>query len=145
MEFEQLVSRVALALGIGLLIGLERGWRLRTAESGSRAAGIRTFAISGLLGGIVGAIAQIAGGVASAGGGIVFAGSLAVYAAVITVFSQDENRAARIFSATSAITGMLTFSLGAYAMVGDVRAAAAAVAAKRFWLSAKNCMAGSLA
>jgi uncharacterized membrane protein (DUF4010 family) len=130
MEFEQLVSRVALALGIGLLIGLERGWQTRGAESGSRAAGIRTFAISGLLGGIVGAIAQIAGGVTSAGGGIVFAGGLAVYAAVITAFTREENKAAGIFSATTAIAGMLTFSLGVYAMVGDVRiAAAAAVAA----------------
>jgi hypothetical protein len=27
MEFEVLLPRVALALGIGLLIGLERGWR----------------------------------------------------------------------------------------------------------------------
>jgi len=129
MEFEQLVSRVALALGIGLLIGLERGWRAREAESGSRAAGIRTFAISGLLGGIVGAIAQVAGGVTSATGGIVFAGSLAVYAAVITAFSRDENRAASTYSATTAIAGMLTFSLGIYAMVGDVRVAAGAAVA----------------
>ena len=58
MEFEALLPRVALALGIGLLIGLERGWRTREAESGSRTAGVRTFAISGLLGGITGAIAH---------------------------------------------------------------------------------------
>jgi hypothetical protein len=58
MQFEVLLPRVALALGIGLLIGLERGWRTRAAESGSRTAGVRTFAISGLLGGISGAIAQ---------------------------------------------------------------------------------------
>lgn len=129
MEFEQLVSRVALALGIGLLIGLERGWRAREAESGRRAAGIRTFAISGLLGGVVGAISQIAGGVTSTGGGIIFAGSFAVYAAVISAFSREENKAAGNFSATTAIAGMLTFSLGAYAMVGDVRVAAGAAVA----------------
>ena len=34
MDFEVLLPRVALALGIGLLIGLERGWRTRAAESG---------------------------------------------------------------------------------------------------------------
>ena len=45
MQFEVLLPRMALALGIGLLIGLERGWRTRAAESGSRTAGIRTFAI----------------------------------------------------------------------------------------------------
>ena len=48
----QLMTWFALALGIGLLIGLERGWRMREEAPGSRAAGIRTFAISGLLGGV---------------------------------------------------------------------------------------------
>jgi uncharacterized membrane protein (DUF4010 family) len=130
MDFEQLLSRLALALGIGLLIGLERGWRTREAQSGSRAAGIRTFAISGLLGGITGAIAEVSGGVANSNGSIVLAAGFAVYAAAITVFSREENRAEGTFSATTAVAGMLTFSLGAYAIVGDPRiAAAAAVAA----------------
>jgi len=46
MDLQELISRLALALGIGLLIGLERGWRRRGATPGSRAAGIRTFALS---------------------------------------------------------------------------------------------------
>src|SRR5262249_6088327 len=71
MDLLDLISRLALALGIGLLIGLERGWRTRGARPGSRAAGIRTFAISGLLGGIVAAVAQAVGGATSLGGGIV--------------------------------------------------------------------------
>jgi hypothetical protein len=48
MDFEELLSRVALAFGIGLLIGLERGWHTRDAAPGKRAAGVRTFAVSGL-------------------------------------------------------------------------------------------------
>jgi uncharacterized membrane protein (DUF4010 family) len=123
MDLEQSLSRLALALGIGLLIGLERGWRMRQAESGARAAGIRTFAISGLLGGIAGAIAVTAGGVA---GAIVFAAGFFAYAAVITVFSREENNAAGTFSATTAVAGMLTFALGVYAVLGDMRVAAAA-------------------
>jgi hypothetical protein len=123
MEFESLLSRVALALGIGLLIGLERGWRTRTAESGSRAAGVRTFAISGLLGGIAGAIAQI---FSAPGGSIFLSVSFAAYAAVITTFCRDENAAEGTFSATTAIAGLLTFTLGAYAIIGDERIAAAA-------------------
>ena len=58
MSFEELLSRVALSFGIGLLIGLERGWHTRAARPGSRTAGVRTFAISGLAGGIVGALAR---------------------------------------------------------------------------------------
>ena len=126
MDFEQLLSRVALALGIGLLIGLERGWRTREAESGSRAAGIRTFAISGLLGGIVGAIAQAAGGIVTTAGGVVLATALATYAAVITAFSRDENWSEGTFSATTAVAGILTIALGALAVIGDPLVAAAA-------------------
>ncbi|MCC6779835.1 MAG: MgtC/SapB family protein [Hyphomicrobiales bacterium] len=126
MDLEQLLSRTALALGIGLLIGLERGWRRREAQPGARAAGIRTFAISGLLGGIVGAIAQ---SVAS-GGGIVLAAGLVSFAAMMAMFSRAENRALGSLSATTAFAGVLTFCLGAYALVGDQRlAAAVAVAA----------------
>jgi uncharacterized membrane protein YhiD involved in acid resistance len=61
MDLQDLLSRFAVALGIGLLIGLERGWRTREMEGGSRAAGIRTFAASGLLGAVVAALAQAAG------------------------------------------------------------------------------------
>jgi uncharacterized membrane protein (DUF4010 family) len=126
---DQLLPRVALALGIGLLIGLERGWRTREEQPGRRTAGIRTFAISGLLGGIAGAIAQAVGGVGGASGGIVLAACFAAYSGVITVFCREENRAEGTFSATTAIAGMLTFALGAYALVGDVRIAAAAAVA----------------
>ena len=36
MNIEDLLSRFAVALGVGLLIGLERGWHAREAESGAR-------------------------------------------------------------------------------------------------------------
>jgi uncharacterized membrane protein (DUF4010 family) len=129
MDLPDLVSRLALALGIGLLIGLERGWRTRGARPGSRAAGIRTFAISGLLGGVVAAVAQAAGGATSLGGGIVLGSAFAVHATVITMFSRAENAAAGIFSATTAVAAMLTFALGAYAVLGDMRIAAGAAVA----------------
>jgi uncharacterized membrane protein (DUF4010 family) len=138
MDLQDLLSRMALALGIGLLIGLERGWRTREAEPGSRAAGIRTFAISGLLGGIAGATAAAAGGVSSAGGGIVLAVVLATYAAVVTSFCRDENRADRTFSATTAVAALLTFTLGAYSALGDTRVAAAAGVATAGVLAARE-------
>jgi len=36
---------VGLAFGLGLLIGVERGWSQRREPDGSRVAGIRTFAL----------------------------------------------------------------------------------------------------
>ncbi|WP_084292659.1 MgtC/SapB family protein [Bradyrhizobium sp. WSM3983] len=124
-----MIPRLAVALGIGLLIGLERGWRRRQASLGSRAPGIRTFAISGLLGGVIAALAlalssRASAGAASAVGGIVLGLGFAAYAAVVTLFTRDENRAVGTFSATTAIAGMLTFALGAYALLGDLRIAA---------------------
>ena len=59
MDFQDLISRFAVALGIGLLIGLERGWRTREERAGSRTAGIRTFAISALLGGVIGGLSHV--------------------------------------------------------------------------------------
>ena len=44
------------ALAIGLLIGLQRGWQERDLPEGGRVAGLRTFALTGLLGGVLGAL-----------------------------------------------------------------------------------------
>lgn len=46
-----------IALAIGLLIGLERGWYQRDEPDGQRLAGIRTFTLIGLLGGVFGRLA----------------------------------------------------------------------------------------
>jgi uncharacterized membrane protein (DUF4010 family) len=129
MDLQDLISRLALAFGIGLLIGLERGWRRRGARPGSRAAGIRTFAISGLLGGVIAALAQAGGGAASVGGALFLGLAFATYGVVITLFSRDENVSIGTLSATTAVAGMLTFALGAYALIGDMRIAAGAAVA----------------
>jgi uncharacterized membrane protein (DUF4010 family) len=126
LELEMLLTRLALAFGIGLLIGLERGWRTRDAQPGSRTAGVRTFAISGLLGGIVGALARTPDGVLSVAGGVIIGAAFASFAAVITVFGRAENRAAGVHSATTTIAALLTFMLGVYAVIGNVNVAAAA-------------------
>ncbi|TRC99662.1 MgtC/SapB family protein [Mesorhizobium sp. WSM4303] len=43
---DPLIARLGLALAIGLLVGLERGWQERDALDRSRTAGIRTFGCS---------------------------------------------------------------------------------------------------
>ncbi len=123
MDLAELLSRVGLAFGIGLLIGLERGWTTRDARPGTRAAGVRTFAISGLLGGVLGAIARDSESALSLGGGILLGAALLAFAGVITVFSRDESIASGKSSATTAIAALLTFALGAYALLGDVHVA----------------------
>ena len=55
---EAVLTGLGLALAIGMLIGLERGWHQRDLPDGHRVAGVRTFALLGLLGGIGGVLAQ---------------------------------------------------------------------------------------
>jgi uncharacterized membrane protein (DUF4010 family) len=129
VDIEDLASRVALAFGIGLLIGLERGWSTRDAAPGSRAAGVRTFAISGLLGGLVAALPGARDGALDTGGSVLLAGAFIAFAGVIALFESDENRASGKRSATTAVAALLTFILGAYAVLGDVRVAAASAVA----------------
>lgn len=145
MEFQDLLSRFAVALGIGLLIGLERGWRTREETSGSRAAGIRTFAISGVLGGLLGALSASLGGAASVGGSVVMGLGFAAYAAVIATFCREENRRDNTFSATTAVAAMVTFALGAYALVGDMRVAGAIAVATALVLALRESIHGWVA
>lgn len=124
--FSDLLIRISLALGIGLVIGLERGWTQREERPGSRTAGIRTFAVTALLGAIVAALALALVPNSPVAAALILCTGLAVYATAIVLFSREENRAEGTFSATTAIAGIATFALGAYAVIGDMRIAAAA-------------------
>jgi uncharacterized membrane protein (DUF4010 family) len=112
-------ARVALALGIGLIVGVERGWRSRERPAGSRAAGIRTFALIGLLGGVTALIGGDAVMIAGLAGVAVL-----MAAAYVTGLDATQDR-----SITGEIAALATYGLGVLAVRGDmVLAAAAAVA-----------------
>src|SRR5690242_13844624 len=57
---------VATALASGLLIGIERGWKLKDQKPGTRVAGVRTFTIIGLGSGIAGLLASVGQSVVAA-------------------------------------------------------------------------------
>jgi len=113
-EFE-ILQRAGLAVAIGLLIGIERGWQARQARDGSRVAGIRTFTLIGGLGGICGLLP----------GAATLGLCLAGFAIPFGVFEWRRARAANNFSATGFIAGLMTFALGAYATRGSMVVAAA--------------------
>jgi uncharacterized membrane protein (DUF4010 family) len=122
MEQFELLTRLAVALAIGLLTGLERGWQMRDEEAGKRVAGVRTFAISGLLGGIAAAVAIKTDAVVL---GLMFLG----FAAALTTFYWLEATATKNLSVTSLVAGLLTFALGAYAVLGELPVAVAGAVA----------------
>jgi uncharacterized membrane protein (DUF4010 family) len=120
MDTFELVQRLSVALAIGLIIGLERGWQAREEPEGERAAGFRTHALGALLGGIWGAIAQSKGD----GGAIALGVGFAAYSAAITLFRYRETGHDGTYGATTVVAAMLAF-LGAFAVLGDMQVAAA--------------------
>jgi uncharacterized membrane protein (DUF4010 family) len=124
MDTFEFIERLAVALAIGLIIGIERGWKQREEQEGERAAGLRTLALAGLLGGVWGALARALGDRGIVALGLAFA----VFTAGIVLFRLREIEHAKSYGATTAVAAMLAFSLGAFAMVDTVAAAAAGVA-----------------
>jgi len=111
-------QRLAVALGIGFLVGIERGWKHRDAPDGTRAAGLRTHAVVGLTGGVAGAMLPVIGPLGFA------ALTLAVAGSFVT-FKVRESLKDNDLSVTGTIAGLLVYALGAYAMWGDLRIVAA--------------------
>jgi uncharacterized membrane protein (DUF4010 family) len=126
MDRLELFASLGVALGIGLLIGIERGWQSREESEGGRALGLRSFALSGLLGGIVGALAQTAG----ATSGILLGLAFTAFGLIVAFFRWRELEHEGIYGATTVVAALLTFALGAMAVLGDrVLAGACGVAA----------------
>src|SRR5512146_242092 len=122
MGEQELLTRLGLALAIGLLIGVERGWREREQAEGERAAGLRTFALIGVSGGVWAALVP-------ALGPLPFAAAFLALAAGITLFRWRESERLGVFGATTLVAAFLTFALGALAVSGDMAVAAAAAVA----------------
>lgn len=122
MDTIELFQRLSVALAIGLVIGLERGWHTRSDREGERAAGVRTHALGGVLGGVWGALALGHG----QGGLIALAVVFAVFSGIVAFYRFREITHEGTFGMTTVVAAMLAFALGAFAVVGDMQVAAAA-------------------
>lgn len=123
MQEIDLVRRLAVATLVGLLIGIERGWRERSAEGGSRTAGIRTFTLAGMLGGLVGLLARVVED--KAAGAILVTGMFGIFAVLFAWYRMRENIQDKNFGFTTVVAAMATFAIGVYALLGDANIAAA--------------------
>lgn len=111
-----LLSGLGLSLGLGLLIGIQRGWTLRREAAGSRFAGVRTFALLGLTGGIAAAVQPI---------GRIAAGVLLASAALLVVLGYLRTvRDTGMISGTNALAGLVTLGCGFLAAAGSPQVAA---------------------
>ena len=140
MDILELFQRLSVALAIGLLIGIERGWQARNDPEGGRAAGLRTHALSGLLGGTWGAL------VAGRGDGalIALAIAFAVFSAAVGTYRYREAVSEGTFGVTSVVAAMLAFALGALAVLGDMAVAGAVAVTAVGLLALKTALHGWL-
>ncbi|HSR62840.1 MAG TPA: MgtC/SapB family protein [Gammaproteobacteria bacterium] len=128
---QQLFYHLGVALAIGLLIGVERGWEERAAEEGRRIAGVRTYGLIGLLGGSIALVTDQLGALVMS---LAFVGLAGVLTTVYVVNMQRGDKDAGI---TSLIAALLTFSFGALAAMGEVAVAAASAVITTLLLSYK--------
>jgi uncharacterized membrane protein (DUF4010 family) len=121
---------LGLALVLGLLVGTERGWQERSAQEGTRIAGIRTFGLIGLLGGLWALLSRELGDVLLGLAFIAFA-ALMIFAYVL------DTRIERSRSITTVVAALVTFALGALAVRGYEAVAAAGAVVTAVLLSLK--------
>jgi len=112
------IVSLGLSPALGLLIGLERGWHERGAAEGSRVAGIRTFGLIGLLGGLWQLLAL-------AMGPVVLGLAFGAFVLLITIAHVAESRVSGDYGITTLVAGSITFALGALAVRGEHTVAAA--------------------
>lgn len=132
------VAALLAAIGIGLLIGLERGWRQRHEHAGGRIAGIRTHALLALGGGLCGLLAahvSVWFGLAGVAGLI----AAVVLAHRARLAEPDDN-----VSATNAVVGILTVLLGLAIASGFAREAVVAGGAMTLILAMREKLHGWL-
>jgi uncharacterized membrane protein (DUF4010 family) len=111
--------RIGASLAAGMLIGIERGWHLRQREEGSRVAGIRTFSLLGLAGGLAGLL----GGK----GQPLIAGTMVIAACAVLVLGYARSLREH-HDATTAIAALVTLAIGLLAGNGSYGLAIAAAA-----------------
>ena len=110
---------VATAIASGLLIGIERGWKLKDQQPGTRVAGVRTFTILGLGSGIAGLLG-------SAGYGLV-AAAIAVGMIAMLVIAYARALESQ-HDSTSAVAAVATIAIGFLAGSGNPALAIACAA-----------------
>ena len=128
---------LGIALAIGLLIGLERGWRARDRDEGMRVAGLRTYGMISLLGGVSGILAQQ---VNSFFMGFVFLGLTSV---LLLAYSKSLDKFGD-FSITGIIASLITFTLGALTVFGHITLASASAVVMTSLLGFKPLLHGWL-
>lgn len=113
-----------------MLIGIERGWKLRKERSGTRVAGIRTFTLFGLLGGLAGMVAQL--------GYVLVSALLILPAAAVVAIGYARREGGDRADSTTAVAALVTLGLAFLAGAGSPALAVAGAALVTLVLALKT-------
>lgn len=126
------LTGIGLAFALGLLIGVERGWSHREDPDGSRVAGVRTFALLGLVGGIAGEVAiQVS---PLLGAALLLAAATPLYIGFARAARSGE------VSATTTVVGAVTLGSGLLASTGHAVLAAFCAAVTTLILAQRRAL-----
>ncbi len=130
-------ARLAVAGLIGLAVGIEREWSGHASGPGARFAGVRTFLLIGLLGGVSGFLA--AQGWVPLAVVLLLGGAALAVTAYASVARRDVPEAV---DGTTEAAALLVLALGAAAALGHVRLAAGMAAVMVLALREKSAIQG---
>jgi uncharacterized membrane protein (DUF4010 family) len=105
---------LGIALGLGLLVGLQR-----EHAAASRLAGIRTFSLVTILGTVCGLLSQ------SFGGWVVALGLMAIAALIVSGHLVESNNGSVNPGLTTEVALLLMYAVGAYLSIGSREVAVA--------------------
>ncbi len=125
-----MIYALAVSLALGLVIGVEREWRERAYEGAVRPAGVRTFGLISLSGGITGVLNEQFPGVLAAG--------LAVVIFVMTVAYWRRSHDDKFMGVTTIFAGFAAYGCGGLAAAGFFVPATAAAVSVAVILGAKE-------
>jgi len=111
--------RVGVGLAVGILVGLERGFKLKDQPDGKRVAGVRTFSLLGLGGGIAGLLGSM---------GQMLVGAVLMLGAIGMLAIAYAPRLTAKGDATSPIAAIATLGIAYLAGTGLIGLALAASA-----------------
>lgn len=132
------IAHLGMALALGLVVGFERGWHARARAEGERIAGVRTFGLIGLLGGLSVLLGQ-------ATSVVVVPVTLAGLAAVLLLAYGLRSLRDKDAGITTLTAAVVTFIIGALTVTGRLEIAAASAVVMGLVLSAKPALHGVIA
>ncbi len=132
-----MVYAIALSLALGMIIGLEREWRERDYEGGRRPAGVRSFGLIGLSGGVAGVIGGTYAAFPSVG--------LAIVLGVMSIAYWRRSHGAGFMGVTTIFAAFIAFTCGVLTSMEHTIPATAAAIVTAFILGAKERLHGFIA